>query len=180
MRSRISFRRGFRCAFPSGDFLTRTCQVCCAVCAEQGRQQWQAQSHLTRARAMPFRTVSSRVCCAQSRVHSATFWFPGRRIERKWGQTATLYGMHYAREQQQDQQAAPLSAQSQQQLHSAHRNEHGNTLEGTAPAGSQRHATINTRTTTTQIPPPHLAMTAPASASSVPTASNTVTAVKVS
>jgi hypothetical protein len=41
--------------------------------AEQGRQRWQAQSHLTRACAMRFRTVSSRVRCAQSRVHS-----PGR------------------------------------------------------------------------------------------------------
>jgi hypothetical protein len=39
---------------------------------------------------------------------------------------------------------------------------------------------INTRTITTQIPLPHLAMTAPASASVVPTASNTATAVKVS
>jgi hypothetical protein len=78
MRSRMSLRRGFRCVFPSGDSLTLTCQVCCVVCvcarvwaAERGRQRWQAQSHLTRARAMPFRTVSSRVRCAQSRVHSA-------------------------------------------------------------------------------------------------------------
>jgi hypothetical protein len=27
-------------------------------------------------------------------------------------------------------------------MHSAHRNEYGNTPEGTAPAGSERHATI--------------------------------------
>jgi hypothetical protein len=42
MRSRISFRKGFRCAFPSGDSLTLTCQVCCAVCACLGSRARQA------------------------------------------------------------------------------------------------------------------------------------------
>jgi hypothetical protein len=40
--SRISFWRGFQCAFPSGDFLTLTCQVCCAVCACLGSRARQA------------------------------------------------------------------------------------------------------------------------------------------
>jgi hypothetical protein len=42
MRSRISFRRGFRCAFPSGDSLTLTSQLCCAVCACLGSRARQA------------------------------------------------------------------------------------------------------------------------------------------
>jgi hypothetical protein len=91
----------------------------------------------------------------------------------------TLRGMHYVGEPQQDQQAAPLS--TEQQLHNAHRNEHGNTLEGTAPAGSQRHATIHQHTQnndadTSGAPGDESAGVGP---SSVPTASNTVTAVKV-
>jgi hypothetical protein len=42
MRSRISFKTGFRCAFPSGDSRTLTCQVCCAVCACLGSRARQA------------------------------------------------------------------------------------------------------------------------------------------
>jgi hypothetical protein len=90
--------------------------------------------------------------------------------------------MHDAGEQQQDQQAAPLSAE--QKLHNAHKNEHGNTLEGIALAGSQRHATIHqhpqNNDANTSAAPRDESITEPSLASSVPTASNTVTAVKVS
>jgi hypothetical protein len=53
-------------------------------------------------------------------------------------------GAPHPPELQQDQQAAAL--RTEEQMHRAHRNEHGNTLEGTAPAGSQRHATIHQHT----------------------------------
>jgi hypothetical protein len=50
MRSRISFRRGFQCAFSSGDSLTLTCQVCCAVCARVSGQPSKASSNGRRNR----------------------------------------------------------------------------------------------------------------------------------